>query len=164
MAKITYDGKVWYKTGNLGSLGKDRYFTLVGRSSRFYITNTFNKVYCERVQNVLSNIDVVDSCAIVPKPNKDRLFESKAYVVLKDGYKEDDVISEYIINECKKPFLDSKTNKYESLIDYELPSSVTFLDTLPRTNADKVDYEVMKKWAMEEYINEINNVKIMKKN
>lgn len=164
MAKINYDGKVWYKTGNLGSLGKDRYFTLVGRSSRFYITNTFNKVYCERVQNVLSNIDVVDSCAIVPKPNKDRLFESKAYVVLKDGYKEDDVISEYIINECKKPFLDCKTNKYESLIDYELPSSVTFLDTLPRTSADKVDYEAMKKWAMEEYNNENKNVKIKKKN
>ena len=55
---IDYKGKRYYATGNIGYLDKDRYFTLIGRASRFFIINTLNKVYCELVQSVVSNIDV----------------------------------------------------------------------------------------------------------
>ena len=55
---IDYKGEKYYMTGNVGYLDKDRYFTLVGRASRFFIINTLNKVYCELVQSVVSNIDV----------------------------------------------------------------------------------------------------------
>ncbi len=160
-AIIDYKGKKWYKTGNIGSLDKDRYFTLVGRSSRFYIINTFNKVYCEKIQSVVSNINLVDACAVVPKPNKDRLYESKAYVVLKSGYDKINNLEEYIINETKKPYFNSKNHEMEALADYEIPSSVTFLSSLPRTQADKIDYETLKKWALEEY--EKENNKVLKK-
>lgn len=147
---ITFKGKKYYKTGNYGSLSEDGYFKLVGRASRFFIINTLNKVYCELVQNIVSSIDVVESCAIVPKPNKTQLFVSKAYVVLKNGVEPSDEIEQYIIEKSSTPYIDSYGNSV-SLKNYEIPYSVSFMDELPRTQADKVDYEYLKKMAEKEY-------------
>lgn len=154
-AMVNINGKVYYKTGNVGYLDKDRYFTLIGRASRFFIINTLNKVYCELVQLVVSNIDVVDSCAIVPKPNDDSLYKCKAYVVLKDGVMPTKEIEEYIINKCYETFYDITTQESITLKDYEIPESVSFLDELPRHGeSTKVDYEFLKKMANEEYLRE----------
>lgn len=148
---INYKGKKYYMTGNIGFLDRDRYFTLVGRASRFFIINTLNKVYCELVQSVVSNIDIVDSCVIVPKPNEESLYKSKAYVVLKSGIIPNKETEEYIIDSSSKTYIDKSTNDVINLKDYEIPESVTFLDELPRTEAGKIDYEKLKKMAEEEY-------------
>ena len=148
---INYKGKKYYMTGNIGFLDRDRYFTLVGRASRFFIINTLNKVYCELVQSVVSNIDIVDSCAIVPKPNEESLYKSKAYVVLKSGIIPNKETEEYIIDSSSKTYIDKSTNDVINLKDYEIPESVTFLDELPRTEAGKIDYEKLKNMAEEEY-------------
>ena len=161
---IDYKGKKYYMTGNIGFLDKDRYFTLIGRASRFFIINTLNKVYCELVQSVVSNIDVVDSCAIVPKPNEESLFECKAYVVLKDGYSPSEEMERYIIDKSRDVYVDA--NGEETILkDYELPASVTFLDRLPRTDmAEKIDYEYLKRMSEEEYKKEQENQKKYIKN
>lgn len=148
---IDYKGEKYYMTGNVGYLDKDRYFTLVGRASRFFIINTLNKVYCELVQSVVSNIDVVDSCAIVPKPNEESLYKSKAYVVLKPGIIPNSDTERHIIESSYKTYVDKITNDVVTLKEYEVPESVTFLDELPRTEAGKIDYEKLKKMAEEEY-------------
>lgn len=161
---VYHNGKKYYANGNIGSLGKDRYFGLIGRSSRFFIVNTLNKVYCELVQKVASGVDVVDSCAIVPKPHKEKLYQSKAYVVLKPGITPSREVEDYIIETCKKTYFDEAENREITLNDYEVPTSVTFLDTLPRTDcAEKVDYEKLKKMAAEEYEEENTNSLVRKK-
>lgn len=153
---IKYKGKEFYSSGNIGYLDEDRYFTLIGRSSRFFIINTFNKVYCELIQNVLSRIDVVDSCAVVPKPDAETLFKAKAYVVLKDGVLPTKEVEEYIISKCSETIIDSETNESITLKNYEIPESVTFLPELPRTqSAEKVDYEYLKQLAQEEYDSQV---------
>ena len=158
------NGKKYYVTGNIGYLEKDRYFSLIGRSSRFYIVSSLNKVYCELIQLVLSSIDAVDSCAVVPKPNAESLYEAKAYVVLKEGYEPTKEMEEYILNNCQKPYIDPATNEEIILKDYEIPASITFLDTLPRTYpAEKIDYELMKQMASEEYEKEKINPLTRKK-
>lgn len=156
------NGKKYYKTGNIGYLDKDRYFTLIGRSSRFFIINTLNKVYCELIQLVISNIDIVDSCAVVPKPNEESLYKAKAYVVLKKGVLPTKETEEYILNKCSETFYDITTQESITLKDYEIPESISFLDILPRTEvAEKINYEALKKMAEEEYKNE-KNIKIKK--
>lgn len=155
-----YNNEEYYKTGNVGYLDKDRYFTLIGRASRFFIINTLNKVYCELVQLVVSNIDIVDCCAIVPKPNEESLYVSKAYVVLKEGIMPTKETEQYIINKCYETYHDITTQENITLKEYEIPTSVTFLETLPRTEAaEKADYEYLKKLANEEYQQELKNKK-----
>ena len=87
----------------MGILNTDGYFTLTGRSSRYYIRSDLNKVYLEHIQNIMSLIDVIDSCCVVQKPDKDLLFTNKAYVILKDGVLPTKEISDYIINMCYRP-------------------------------------------------------------
>lgn len=154
--KFVYKGIEYYKTGNMGILDTDGYFTLTGRSSRYYIRSDLNKVYLEHIQNVISLIDVVDSCCVVPKEDKDLLFTNKAYVVLKDGVLPSLEVSDYIMNMCYKPLYNSVTGEMVQLKPFEVPKSITFLDVLPRTNADKVDYTFLENMAK-------NEVKIKKK-
>ena len=154
--KFVYKGIEYYKTGNMGILDTDGYFTLTGRSSRYYIRSDLNKVYLEHIQNVISLIDVVDSCCVVPKEDKDLLFTNKAYVVLKDGVLPSLEVSDYIMNMCYKPLYNSVTGEIVQLKPFEVPESITFLDVLPRTKADKVDYTFLENMAK-------NEVKIKKK-
>ena len=61
-------------------------------------------------------------------------------------------MEEYIINKCHETFYDITTQESITLKDYEIPESVSFLDTLPRTDAaEKINYELLKKMAEEEY-------------
>ena len=156
---VTFRGKKYYYTGNYGMLGRDRYFTMIGRSSRFYITYTLNKVYCELVQNVISGIDIVDACAVVPKPDKENLFKSKAYVVLKQGVAEGKEAEQYIIRKSLEPYFDTASGENITLKPYEAPESVTFLDALPRTaSAEKIDYELLRKMAEKESAAEYEHI------
>lgn len=148
--KFIYKGNEYYKTGNIGTLDTEGYFTLTGRSSRFYIRSDLNKVYLEHIQNVISLIDVVDSCCVVKKPDKDLLFTNKAYIVLKDGILPTKEVSDYIMSICYKPFYNPTTGETVQLKQFEVPESITFLDSLPKTLADKVDYKLLEKMAKEE--------------
>ena len=148
--KFMYKGVEYYKTGNMGTLDNEGYFTLTGRSSRYYIRSDLNKVYLEHIQNVISLIDVVDSVVVVPKPDKDLLFTNKAYVVLKDGVMPTKEISDYILDMCYKPIINNITGETIQLKPYEVPESITFLDTIPRTKADKADYKLLEELAKEE--------------
>ncbi len=148
--KFVYKGIEYYKTGNMGILDTDGYFTLTGRSSRYYIRSDLNKVYLEHIQNVISLIDVVDSCCVVPKEDKDLLFTNKAYVVLKDGVLPSLEVSNYIMNMCYKPLYNNVTGEMVLLKPFEVPESITFLDALPRTKTDKVDYTLLENMAKTE--------------
>lgn len=148
--KFMYKSNEYYKTGNMGILDEKGYFTLTGRSSRYYIRSDLNKVYLEHIQNVISLIDVVDSVVVVPKPDKDLLFTNKAYVVLKDGVLPTKEVSDYILDMCYKPLVNKVTGETIQLKPFEVPESITFLDTIPRTKADKADYKLLEELAKEE--------------
>ena len=148
--KFMYKGTEYYKTGNMGILDEDGYFTLTGRSSRYYISSDLNKVYLEHIQNVISLIDVVDSVVVVPKPDRDLLFTNKAYVVLKDGVLPTKEVSDYILDMCNRAFVNSTTGDVIQLKPYEIPESITFLDAIPKTRADKADYRLLEEMAKKE--------------
>ncbi len=156
--KFMYKKNEYYKTGNIGVLDKEGYFTLTGRSSRYYIRSDLNKVYLEHIQSVISLIDVVEAACVVPKPDKDILFTNKAYVVLKDGILPTKEVSDHIINMCYKPLTNPMTGETIQLKPYEIPESITFLETLPRTVADKVDYKLLEELGNLDYLPRIKTM------
>lgn len=60
---------------------------------------------------------------------------------------------------CYKPIENLITKEKIQLKPFEVPSSIEFLEELPRTKADKVDYNLLEKLANNEQI----NIKIKKK-
>ena len=51
---------------------------------------------------------------------------------------------------CYKPIINNVTGETIQLKPYEVPESITFLDTIPRTKADKADYKLLEELAKEE--------------
>ena len=161
-AFITFNGEKYFKTGTRGFIDKDGYFTLTGRDSRYYIISTLNKIYCDRVQNIISTIDIIDSCAVVQKPDKDKLYTGKAYIVLKNGIKPSAEILEYIKEKCHEQLLITETGEKVQLKEYEIPSDFAFIKKLPKTKADKIDYSVLENDASTDF-NKINTRSLIRK-
>ena len=149
-AKFYYKGKEYFKTGTRGILDKEGYFTLTGRASRFYIISTLNKIYCDYVQNIISLIDVVETCAVVKKPNDEMLYTGKAFIVLKPGIEPTEETRNYILNKCSSQLISTMGEKFQ-LKPYEIPTSIDFVNKLPRTKADKIDYSSLEMLANYEY-------------
>ena len=163
-AKFMYKGKEYLKTGTMGILDEHGYFTLTGRSSRFYIRSDLNKVYCEHIQQFINNIDCVDSCVVVKKPNDDLLYTGKAYIALKKGFEPSTGLIEYISKKCNERIRNIITGEDLQLKDFEIPSSFEFIDIIPRNKADKIDYQKLEEQARLEYETEKNKkIKVIRK-
>ena len=54
------------------------------------------------------------------------------------------------MNECYKPIYNSVTGETIQLKPFEVPESIEFLDKLPLTKADKVNYVLLEEMAKEE--------------
>lgn len=148
-SKLTYKGKTYFITGTIGILDEDGYFTLTGREARFYITAALNKVYCDRVQSIISAIDIVFDCAVVKKPDSVNLFAGMAYIVPAPDVPPSMETLKYIKDRCKEPIMLTGGRAPVQLKPYEIPSEFQFIERLPRTKADKVDYRLLERLAEE---------------
>lgn len=151
-AKFMYNGKEYLHTGTIGILDSEGYFQLTGRVSRFYINSDLNKVYLERVQNIISLIDGVESCIAVPKPDDEKLYTCKAYIVPSFGIVPDEAFINYLKEQFTLPRTDVN-GKEVQLKPYEIPSSFDFIETLPRRDdkGGKIDISLLENKAKEEY-------------
>ena len=125
---------------------EDGYFKLTGRDSRYYIMSTLNKIYCDRVQLLMSYIDEIEDVAFVPKPDDDLLYVGVAYVVLKKEYKQTEEMKKIIFEKCKNVLI-SPNGEQEQLKENEIPVEIVFVPELPKTKADKINYEPLEENA-----------------
>ena len=161
-SKFIKNGIEYYKTGTMGIIDNDGYFTVTARQSRFYILSTLNKVYCDNVQNIIATFPQVKDCAVVKVYDKEQLYVNKAYIVLNDKYKEEENILETIRELFKLP---SKTlnGTTVQLKSYEIPTYVEFVDDLPRiSGSEKIDYKYLETDAEEKLNN--SKARVLKKN
>lgn len=162
-AKFEKNGKVFFKTGTLGSIDEDGYFTLTGRESRFYIISTLNKVYCDHVQTLISYMDNVRECAIVKVPDEEMIYKNKAYVVLNDGVEASDEVLEKLQSQFLEP-VQTLNGDVEQLKWYEIPSYVEFVSELPRKQGtDKLNYTILEEDAKNKISQSSNNKQKIKK-
>jgi malonyl-CoA/methylmalonyl-CoA synthetase len=115
-------GSGWFDTGDLGTLDSAGFLTLVGRKNDLIITSGFN-VYPQVVERVLNECPGVRESAVVGLPD-DLRGERVAAVVVREG-----------------PALDERrlrSHCAERLVDYQRPSTVIFVEALPRNAMGKV--------------------------
>lgn len=142
-AKFVFKGKTYFKTGTLGFLDEKGYFTLTGRSSRFYIRSSLDKIYLDHVQNVICRFDCVYDCAVVKVPDAEQLYINYAYVVLDTGWQASDETRKMIFNLCHRPVI-LANGKQDQLKEFEIPQKVIFLKELPRrSGTEKIDYAAL---------------------
>lgn len=166
-AKIMIDGKEYFKSDTYYIHRDDDYMEIVGREGRFFITLaegngvSFYKVYCNRIQNYIQAIDIIDSCAIVKSYDEKALSSPRAYIVLKDGVSKTKEVEDYLFNCFNNPIKNPLNDEYFQLKSYEIPTSIEFVDELPTTRAGKIDYKKLEEDSMSKTTphNEMTRVK-----
>ena len=149
-AMFEKNGIKYFKTGTIGFIDNEGYFTITSRQSRFYINSSLNKVYCDKIQNIICKLSEVKDCAVVKVANNDALYVNKAYIVLNDIYKNDNDIISKIKAHCQNVIEDKFGNKYQ-LKDFEIPCYFEIVSELPRkVGTDKVDYSLLEEDAKKE--------------
>lgn len=119
--KTLVDG--WLHTGDIATMDEDGYFYIVDRIKDMIISGGYN-VYPRDIDEVLFEHPKVQEACAVGVPHATRGEQIKAFVVLKEGETAD---QGEILEYCKT-----------KLATYKLPTAVTFMDELPKTNVGKV--------------------------
>ena len=124
---IKEDG--WIHTRDMGYVDPEGYLFLVDRKSDMIITGGFN-VYPREVEEVIYQHPAVMEAAVVGVADAKWVEAIKAYVVLRPGQSASE---EEIIDFCK-----------DRLASYKKPSSVEFIDSLPKSAVGKVVRRLLK--------------------
>ena len=126
-------GRVWVHTGDMGYVNEDGILFFVQRIKRLIIVSGYN-VFPSHIEEVLNKHEyILNSCVIgIPHPYKVQV--PKAYIVLKDGLKENAKIRSEIKEYCEK-----------NLSKYMIPKEFVFRQSLPKTMIGKVDFKELEK-------------------
>ncbi len=147
--KFFRNGKQYFKTGTMGIIDKMGYFKITARQSRFYITSSLNKVYCDNVQNIISTFAPVKDCVVVKVPDKEQLYVNKAYIILNNNYDESTELIEHIKFLFTQPSIAANGEKVQ-LKSYEIPTYVEFIPELPRIpGSEKINFRLLEQDAID---------------
>ncbi|MBR3818720.1 MAG: AMP-binding protein [Clostridia bacterium] len=138
--RIHADGKTWLHTGDMAMIDEDGFVHYKLRIKRMMITSGFN-VYPTQIESVIEELDYVDKCVVVSVPHQYKKEVAKAYIVLKNGKEKSDATKEEIRAYCKK-----------KLMHYSVPYKYEFVDLLPKTAYNKIDFMKLQKDSAKEAV------------
>jgi long-chain acyl-CoA synthetase len=124
-AKTIRDG--WLYTGDVARMDADGYFYIVQRKKDLILVSGFN-VYPTEVEEVLFTHGAVKEAAVIGLNDPYRGEAVKAFVVLKEHVQAGSPgLAEELIEYCRG-----------RLAKYKVPSSIEFIESLPKTAVGKV--------------------------
>ncbi len=138
--RIHDDGKIWLHTGDMAAIDSDGFVHYKLRLKRMMITSGFN-VYPTQIESVIEELDFVDKCVVVSIPHQYKKEVAKAYIVLKNGKEKNDATVNEIREFCKK-----------KLMHYSVPYKYEFVDILPKTAYNKIDFMSLQKESAKEVV------------
>ena len=132
-AGIYYDaeGTAWVRSGDLGYVDDDGFFYFSGRKKRLIIISGYN-VYPVDIENLMDTLPFIrESCAV--QGRKDGKPLVRLYVSLKAKGDEEE-FRQTITEACEK-----------NLSKFSVPREIIFMDELPHTPLEKVDFMALEK-------------------
>jgi malonyl-CoA/methylmalonyl-CoA synthetase len=120
----------WFRTGDLGELSEDGYYTLRGRRTDLIISGGFN-IYPREIEEVLLEQPGVREAVVCGVPEARRGEVPVAYVVADDSF--DPAALEEL---CRK-----------SLASFKVPRAYIRVESLPRTALGKVQKHLLPPWS-----------------
>jgi amino acid adenylation domain-containing protein len=119
------DGTPWYRTGDLVRDDGDGCFAFHGRRDRMVKRRGY-RIELGEIESTLYRHEGVDRVGVVARPGESGVA-IEAFVALKPGR--------------KRSIIAMKKHCSAYLPNYMIPDTITFIDGLPATSTDKVDYQ-----------------------
>ena len=127
-AFLMLEGRRFLRTGDLGYRDPDGYFYLVDRLKRMINVSGF-KVWPAETEAVLFGHPAIRECCIISVPDPYRGETVKAVIVLRPGAS---LTADALIAWAR-----------ERMAAYKVPRLVAFVDALPRSGTNKVDWRLL---------------------
>ena len=126
----------WYITGDQAKCDEDGYFWFEGRGDDIIISSGYTIGPFE-VEDALNKHEAVQECAVVAAPDEIRGHIVKAFVILREGFKErnEDELTKELQEHVKA-----------LTAPYKYPRSIVFIDELPKQHQGKfvvLNYELL---------------------
>ena len=130
------NGETWLYTGDVARMDEDGFFYIVDRTKDMLIVGGYN-VYSKQIEEILYELPMIEFCAIIGVPNKDRPGSElvKAVIQLKSNEKSMDktAFEKEVIAHCR-----------ENMAPYKVPRIIAFVDAIPLTAVGKVDKKALR--------------------
>lgn len=122
------NGKNWVRTGDVGFLDKDGHLVFTSRKKRIIIIAGYN-IYPATIEEKIVDLDYInEACACQGYDENEKPYV-KLVVSLKDPEADEKEAEEKLMKFCK-----------ENLEAYACPRKIFFMDALPRTKMEKIDF------------------------
>ncbi|HEX9720032.1 MAG TPA: long-chain fatty acid--CoA ligase [Ramlibacter sp.] len=129
-AFIEFEGKQFFRSGDLGRMDEDGYFFLTDRLKRMINASGF-KVWPAEVEALMFRHPAIQEACVISAKDSYRGETVKAVVVLRAGHK-GQVSEQDIIDWCR-----------ENMAVYKVPRIVQFADALPKSGSGKVMWRTL---------------------
>jgi len=116
----------WNITGDSFYQDSKGYFYFAARNDDMIISSGYN-IAGPEVESALMSHSSVFECAVIGVPEGKRGSIVRAYVVLKEEFKDDDKITKILQDHVKN-----------TIAPYKYPRSIIFVDALPKTKTGKI--------------------------
>jgi fatty-acyl-CoA synthase len=128
-AFVDFDGKRYFRTGDMGRVDEDGYFFMTDRLKRMINASGF-KVWPAEVELLMFKNPAIQEACVIGTKDAYRGESVKAVVVLRPTHK--DTTAQQIIDWCR-----------ENMAVYKIPRQVEFVDALPKSGAGKVMWRLL---------------------
>lgn len=122
------DGRIWLHTGDLGTMSEEGFVYFSQRLKRMIVSSGYN-LYPSKIEKVIEELPFVLKSCVIGVPHSYKVEVAKAFVVLKEDVEANESIRNEIFDHCVK-----------NLAKYSLPYEIEFIEELPKTKVNKIDY------------------------
>ena len=121
-------GKKWIRTGDVGYQDEDEHLIFTSRKKRIIVISGYN-IYPATIEAKVNELEYIsESCACQGYDENGKPYV-KLVVALRDSEADKDEITEKLMSFCK-----------ENFEGYTCPRKIFFVDALPRTKMEKIDF------------------------
>lgn len=129
-AFIEFEGKRFFRSGDLGRVDEDGYFFLTDRLKRMINASGF-KVWPAEVEALMFRHPAIQEACIISTKDSYRGESVKAVVVLRPAHR-GQVSEQAIMDWCR-----------DNMAVYKMPRAVQFVDALPKSGSGKVMWRLL---------------------
>jgi malonyl-CoA/methylmalonyl-CoA synthetase len=122
----------WFRTGDIGEVSADGYYTLLGRKSDVIISGGFN-IYPREIEDFLMEQEEVAEAAVAGQPDPIRGEVPVAYIVARKPFSPADLEAR-----CRRVFA-----------SFKIPRGFIAVDNFPRAALGKVQKHLLPPWKPE---------------
>lgn len=135
------NGERWLHTGDLATVDEQGFITIVGRIKRIFAVRDEKgvwKLFPQRMEEIIEKDSAVEKCAVVVIGDSEKGYVPVVFISVQP-LTDRDVLKKRLVMMIEK-----------ELPSFYRPKDIVFVDTMPLTASQKIDYQQLERFILNE--------------